>query len=394
MASHSEELRHSDQADVTGSMWRALAVLRFVTLAHAVIIDTRNWQEFSRPLTGWMVLSGVAVWTLIVTWAYDSPKRRRWWVLCLDFVIAVGALVVTPYVETVPLRDTQATVASYWVIAPVLAWAIHKGWLAGALAAVLLEIPDILIRNDIDSTVLGNSFLLLMAGAVVGYLATLLRDTAAERAYLAGLAARTAERERLARAVHDGVLQVLSYVQRRAPELGPAGNELAQAAGEQEAKLRALVQGKPQQAEGERETDPGGLVNVGRSLSELANSAGSSVSIAAPAGPVLLESSAARELVAAAGAALDNAAQHAPGAKVYVLLEDEGAAVVVSIRDDGPGIAEGRLREAAASGRMGVSRSIRGRMADLGGTATLHTAEGAGTEWELRLPRAGVPKPK
>jgi signal transduction histidine kinase len=387
MASHPEELRHSDEADVTGSLWRALAVLRFVTLAHAVIIDTRNWQDFARPLTGWMVLSGVAVWTLIVTWAYDSPNRRRWWVLSLDFVIAVGALVVTPYVETLDLRNTQATVASYWVIAPVLAWAIHKGWLAGALAAVLLEIPDVWIRSEIDATVLGNSFLLLMAGAVVGYLATLLRDTAAERAYLAGLAARTAERERLARAVHDGVLQVLSYVQRRGPELGPAGNELAQAAGEQEEKLRALVQGKPLQAEGERETDPGGLVNVGRSLSELANSAGSSVSIAAPAGPVLLGSSAAQELVAAVRAALDNAAQHAPGAKVYLLLEDEGSAVVVSIRDTGPGIADGRLREAAASGRMGVSRSIRGRMADLGGTATLNTAEGAGTEWELRLPR-------
>ncbi|GAB3419149.1 DUF5931 domain-containing protein [Flindersiella endophytica] len=372
-------------------MWRALAVLRFVTLAHAVIIDTMNWRAFSRPLTGWMVLSAVAVWTLVVTWAYDSPGRRRWWVLSLDFVIAVGALVVTPYVESGALRGTQATVASYWVIAPVLAWAIHKGWLAGAISAVLLEIPDIWIRTDRDATVLGNSFLLLMAGTVVGYLATLLRETAAERAYLAGLAARTAERERLARAVHDGVLQVLSYVQRRGPELGPAGAEMARAAGEQESKLRALVQGKPQQTEGERETDPGGLVNVGRLLSELANSAGSagpSVSIAAPAGPVLLESAVASELVAAVRAALDNAAQHAPGAKVYLLLEDEGAAVTISIRDDGPGIASGRLREAAASGRMGVSRSIRGRMADLGGTATLHTSEGAGTEWELRLPRS------
>lgn len=75
-------------------------------------------------------------------------------------------------------------------------------------------------------------------------------------------------------------------------------------------------------------------------------------------------------------------------APAWVLVEDVRSAVVVTVRDEGPGIAEGRLDEAAAEGRLGVRESICGRVADLGGTASLHTAPGQGTEWELSFPRA------
>jgi signal transduction histidine kinase len=72
-----------------------------------------------------------------------------------------------------------------------------------------------------------------------------------------------------------------------------------------------------------------------------------------------------------------------------VLLEDLGGEVVLSIRDDGVGIPDGRLAIAEAEGHLGVSQSIRGRVADLGGTARLTTAPGEGTEWELHVPTRG-----
>ena len=50
-----------------------------------------------------------------------------------------------------------------------------------------------------------------------------------------------AERARLARAVHDGVLQVLALIQRRGRELGGESAELGRMAGEQESALRALI---------------------------------------------------------------------------------------------------------------------------------------------------------
>jgi signal transduction histidine kinase len=53
------------------------------------------------------------------------------------------------------------------------------------------------------------------------------------------------------------------------------------------------------------------------------------------------------------------------------------------------GVDTRRLAEAESSGRMGVSRSIRGRVADLGGTLTLDSGPGRGTEWEVRLARLG-----
>jgi signal transduction histidine kinase len=60
--------------------------------------------------------------------------------------------------------------------------------------------------------------------------------------------------------------------------------------------------------------------------------------------------------------------------------------VALSVRDEGPGILSGRLESAAAEGRLGVAESIRGRVADLGGTAELVTGS-FGTEWEISVPR-------
>jgi len=117
---------------------------------------------------------------------------------------------------------------------------------------------------------------------------------------------------------------------------------------------------------------------------------GRAVSVATPAGPVPLPGPDADELVAAVAAALDNTARHAVGASAYVLLEDTGDAVVVSVGDDGPGISAGRLDEAAAAGRMGVTGSIVGRLAAVGGTAELTTSASKGAEWELRVPRRTV----
>ncbi len=74
--------------------------------------------------------------------------------------------------------------------------------------------------------------------------------------------------------------------------------------------------------------------------------------------------------------------------RAWVLLEAFPDRVEVSVRDEGPGIPEGRLGAAEAEGRLGVSESICGRLAELGGTATLHTGPG-GTEWELSVPRGG-----
>jgi len=120
--------------------------------------------------------------------------------------------------------------------------------------------------------------------------------------------------------------------------------------------------------------------------------ASGTVSIVPPAEPVLMGVEVAGELDAAVGAALDNVARHAgAGARAWVLIEDKGAEVTVTVRDDGVGVQAGRPEEAALSGRMGLAHSIRGRMSDLGGTATLDSRPGAGTSVELSVSKKGLP---
>jgi signal transduction histidine kinase len=191
-----------------------------------------------------------------------------------------------------------------------------------------------------------------------------------------------AERDRLARAVHDGVLQVLGFVRRRGAELGGEAGELGRLAGEQEFALRTLL------TTGPAPVDMYGRRDLAAALRMLGTSR---ISVSTPAQAVELPARTVDELVGVVGAALSNVAQHVgPNAPAWVLLEDLGSGVEVSVRDEGPGIPMGRLDSALSEGRLGVAKSMRGRVLDLGGTISCDTGPGRGTDWTIRVPRAGV----
>ena len=225
--------------------------------------------------------------------------------------------------------------------------------------------------------------LLLVAAAAIGGLgiAQYLSERWAERkrAELIRQEAAAAERDRLARPIHDGVLQVLALVQREGSELGEAGAQLAALAGEQEVALRNLLSGNS--------TPPGAAAeaDLRATLNRLSSP---TIEVSAPADPVILRAGPAAELTAAVQAALDNVRQHAgPGARAWILLEDEGDGVRVTVRDDGVGFEPHRLEDAIRSGRLGVEQSMRGRIRDLGGTTSIKSRPGKGTEVEFWISR-------
>jgi signal transduction histidine kinase len=235
-----------------------------------------------------------------------------------------------------------------------------------------------------------NVVLVWVAGVAIGYVVEVARASERTLARALQIEAATRERERLARDIHDGVLQVLAMVQRRGNQAGGRAAELGRLAGEQEAALRALISGAPPAAQVLR---PGAAAAGPQDLRGLLapHAASARVTLSAPGTPVLLDPGPAAELAAAVGAALDNVTRHAgEDAQAWILVEDEADAVLVTVRDDGPGIAEGRLAAAADEGRLGVAQSIRGRLRDLGGSADLVSVPGQGTEVELRLPRAAA----
>jgi signal transduction histidine kinase len=378
---------------VQTALFRALIVLRFVVAGYALTLNAARFDELARPGLALAALVVLVGWTGFASWAYDAPRRRRWPLLVADLAVAAGLILLTPLVQSQAMLDRHAsTVPSFWVMAAVLAWAAARGWLPGVLAAAVIGAADLSVRTDFAGATWGNLFLLVLGAGVVGYAATTLQDAAELRARADHAAAVLAERTRLARAVHDGVLQVLALVQRRSASAEPvaAGElaELGRLAGEQEAALRALVQydARALAVDPRPGTDrPADATDLVATLAALQSP---HVAVTGPGEPVTLTAHQTREVAAVVVACLDNVAVHVGSqAPAWVLVEDLGSSVVVTVRDEGPGIAEGRLEEAAREGRLGVRSSICGRMSDLGGTAELLSTPGGGTEWELTLPR-------
>jgi signal transduction histidine kinase len=353
-----------------------LAVLRLVLLGHAVALNVYRRDNFVHPVGGVVCLALMTAWTLFSIWAYDRRQRRVPLLLVADLGAAVAAVLVSPVLKGDGL---SATVPAYWVMGALLAWAIHWRWLGGLAAGVAITVADLSIRQHVTQANYGNAFLLLIGGPIVGFMVESLQRMAAERDRAQRDAAAAAERARLARAVHDGVLQVLGLVQRRGHELGGEAAELGRLAGQQEVALRTLIREQDQVAAG-----PADRTDLATALVHLETRPGIDV---VTSGRVELPAEVTAELVAVVAACLDNVERHVgPEARAWVLLEGWSDRVVVSVRDEGPGIPDGRLEAAAADGRLGVSQSIRGRMADLGGTATLTTGA-EGTEWELVVRR-------
>lgn len=364
-------------------MFRALAVLRALVLVNTLVVFAFRYDGIERPVLGLAVMGLLVVWSVVVVLVLRRARRRTLPVLVLDLAVAAGALLASPVVEG---PDFTTSLPSFWVMAPLLVWAVRLGWPGGLLAAVVLTACDLAVRPEITQTNLGNVFLVLIGGPIVGYLCGSLQEMAAQRDAAQRTAALAEERARLARAVHDGVLQVLAMVQRKGPVLGPEGAELGRLAGEQETSLRTLINRQDALVRPEAAS----TVDLAEALAARVARRPPAGSLVGTGAPVLVPAAVATELVDAVGACLDNVARHVgEDAAAFVLLEDTGGSVVLTVRDTGPGIEPGRLERAEAQGRLGVTGSIRGRLADLGGTASLTTGAG-GTSWELTWPRTGI----
>ena len=362
-------------------LFRALAILRVVLLANTLGLNLLRRDNFEHPTAGLVVVLGLAAWTAVAIWAYADPARRTPPLLVTDLLVAMVGLGVTPWVKG---PEFNATVAGFWVMGAMFAWAIRWRWAGGLAAAVVLCGVDLAIRDTFTQSNYGNLFLLMIGGPIIGYVCESLQRSAMAVSSAERTAATEAERARLARAVHDGVLQVLALVQRRGGELGGEAGELGRLAGEQEIRLRALIRAQDSvvpPAFG----DADGRVDLAIELARFEEHG--SVTVALPGPPVPLPAHTVDEVVAVVRACLDNVLLHVGrSAPAWVLLEAFPDRVVVSVRDEGPGIPAGRLEAAKSEGRLGVVDSIRGRIADLGGSAELTTGS-YGTEWELTVPR-------
>ncbi|MEE4022219.1 DUF5931 domain-containing protein [Gordonia sp. PKS22-38] len=368
-------------SDPVGPLWRAAQLFRLISYMYALGFQIAINDDLLHRGVAWVLFGILTAWTLASGIAYYVGfGRNRYWV-AVDVAVACAMMLSTSYVATEAWAlNNQSWPTTLWAVNSVISVALLAGPVWGIAAGLFVGGTSAFVKGAFDLNFGRNATIIIVVatGMAVGLAAVIARRAHAVLTQAAGMAAATAERERLSREVHDGVLQVLALIAKQGREIGGETTHLADLAGEQERALRRLV------SEAGGIDVAAGTTDLGAVLRGFSSDR---ISVSAPATAVDVQAGVAGEIRAAVVNALDNVADHAgPNARAFVLLEDLGDRVVVSIRDDGVGIAPGRLDQARQEGRMGISKSIVGRVESLGGTTMLDSEPGGGTEWELTIP--------
>lgn len=337
-----------------------------------VLVVTRRDLEApgARPWLAWALAGAALAVTAAATWLSRVDPDRLVTLPALAAELAVGCALGAGDGWVYP-GDHAQSLGSVWPLAGVLtagvALAGRGGAAAGAVVGLGRLFGELLQARSTeplaDLTVSASSTFVLyaLAGGVAGFATVTLRE--AERRISTAQA-----REEVARTLHDGVLQTLAVVQRRATD-----PELARLARDQERELREFLFGaeppggelgpRLRRAGAQHEARYGGTVRVvvADDLPRLA--------------PPVVDA-----LAGAVAEALANAGKHGRAEQVTVYAEphDDGC-VFCSVKDDGVGF------DGAPEG-VGLTRSVRGRLAEVGGRVEVDGNPGRGTEVRLWVP--------
>ncbi len=312
---------------------------------------------------------GAGIVLYLALWAYS--RGRQLWLAAIGGLFAGGLLLSA-------LGLSDQSVVGIALVAAGLALAWRQGGsfrpdaplsyggiaLAGVGALVLLS------SGGTSSTLLAPGAvagaLLLIAGPWVWRLAL---DRDAERT----ARIRSEERSDMAARVHDSVLQTLALIQRHASE----PRRVAALARRQERELRGWLYGDQPLGD-----DSASLVAaLSAAAGDVEELHGVRVEIAS-SGDCPIDASLGA-VALASREAMTNAAKFAGVEEIDVYVEVTDEAVSVFVRDRGAGFD----RAAVPADRRGLVESIEGRMTRAGGTATVVSSPGEGTEVELHLPR-------
>jgi signal transduction histidine kinase len=189
--------------------------------------------------------------------------------------------------------------------------------------------------------------------------------------------ARAEERAEMAEHLHDSVLQTLALIQRASGD----PQQVQRLARAQERQLRSwLFDGPPGGVTGlaEPATVSEGLLAMQQDIESVH---GLRVEVVTVGDAPLDERS--RALLAAAREAVVNAAKWSGADLVSIFAEVEPDEISVFVRDRGKGFEPGTV----ARDRKGISESIHARVNRNGGSSSVRSALGEGTEVALKMPR-------
>jgi signal transduction histidine kinase len=350
-----------------------LAVLVWAAVVVAVDLNGATELHAAGAVT---TLVALGVWTSLV--AGQTVRRRTAtapWLVPADMAIAAAVAAMDHLVYEGPHPQTFG---SSWPLGAVVTAGILRGRATGGAAGAAVGLSGALgiaVFRDgglsgqwLSSA--GTFVLLVVAGVLAGVVTDALRQAEAT-------AARARAREEFARDLHDGVLQTLAVVQRRSTDA-----ELAALARDQELQLRRFI--GDQRASTQREV-PDLATALREVAAERERRDGLRCEVVVVEPLEWLDASGVEALRGAVGEALTNAHRHGRAERAVVCVDEapDGAGLC-TVDDDGAGFDV----ECTPEG-VGLSRSIRGRLEEVGGDATVSSSPGRGCEVVLRVPRGG-----
>ena len=382
---------------------RGVLVFRWMWLGWMILLAVTASEEFRYQTIAWASVGAAAAWTvwLSVT-GREWTKTTLWFdILLCGWLICASGLVV----EEGGVISGRPFFATGYPLSAALFWGAALGPWGGLGAGVALGLAQAASRplNGVPLDTLSSAQVQNLMGAALNYIvagvaiglvsrilvrsATAVRDASAHVMRARERAARLEEREKLARQIHDSVLQTLSFIHKRGREIAATQavetdevQKLSDAAARQEAELRALILRDPDDVPSGSASLRDALETVARQMDTISVNVGS-------VGPLHLRAAVVEEIAAAAKQAIDNVAEHSGSNSATVFAEEEDGTIVVTVRDAGRGFTydEATLK---ADNKAGILRSMKGRAEDLGGTMRISTAPGKGTEVEFRIPVA------
>jgi signal transduction histidine kinase len=258
-----------DSAGIPSEAERGRAVLslgilafRWVSLAWMAVLALTAGQ-LRRPWPAAVTIAVLVVWT---AWLTVARPRSTWPVLAADLGLAAALNLVAGLVMPEASVGERPYFAAGYPVAAAVTWGAARGVAGGVAAGLALGVflaagqlanginlaaEELVVLLDLAGGMLNFA----LAGGAVGLVARLLersagqlRQATEETIRARERAARLAERESLARQIHDSVLQALALVHKRGRELAAGGPVppdevagLAEMAAGQERALRTLI---------------------------------------------------------------------------------------------------------------------------------------------------------
>lgn len=347
---------------------RTLAAVRLAAWGWLGFTYLSRWGDVAHPVpVRWMFVVATALSLLLAWLAWNHPASAVGPLAVLgELALAVALVTLDPWLFAAGRGGPIFW--GLWPVVAVLAVAIAWGGWRGAAAGVaigLARLTTLLTHTTPGTSTIPTAVAFFaLAGAALGYLTALLRQSEAE-------VATARVREEMSLRLHDGVLQTLGIVRRRTDD--PI---LANLARESERELRDYLYATTPTRQ---HTELGD--GLRKAASRCEQVFGVTAHVFIPDDLPKPDEGVADGLLGATSELLGNVGKHASAQNVYLFVEPSDDGLLLSVRDDGCG-----FDEAQVTTGQGLRASVRGRIAEIGGRVEIRSNPGEGTEVCLWVP--------